>query len=243
MPERESSLSCAAAWLSRPRVRLGLLGALLLAAILIGLWGPVGDLLNVERWRGDGGVVTPLLFAAVFGVAALLFVPRPALATAAGALFSVPVALCIVVAGTVLGAGIAFGLARMLGRDAIAPRLGRGRLEVADSLFARHGFTATVVCRLLPLLPFAVINYAAGVTRVRATEFLAGTAVGTLPANVAYVLFGGALVAGADAGMGLALVGVGAVGVLALLAWLASQRMAQFTDQAGTKGSETVAQL
>lgn len=229
MPARESSLSRAAAWLSRPGVRLGLLGALLLAAIPIGLWSPLGDLLNVERWRGDGGAVTPLLFAAVFGLAALVFVPRPALATAAGALFSVPLALPVVVAGTVLSAGVAFGLARLLGRDAIAPRLGRGRLEVVDSLFARHGFTATVVCRLLPLLPFAVINYAAGVTRVRATAFLSGTAVGTLPANVAYVMFGGALVAGADVGMGRVLVGVGAVVVLAVLAWLARQRMARFT--------------
>lgn len=213
-------------WMRRPMARLAVFATLLLAALIVGLSArPVAPLLNADQWSSDGDVWTPLLFVLFFGVAALFFVPRPALATAAGVVFSAPVALPVVVVGTVFGAGVAFGLARLLGRDAVEPRLREGRLEALDALFARRGFTATVVCRLLPLLPYAVVNYGAGVTRVRTVPFLAGTAVGTLPANVAYVAIGGALVADTASGLvtwlGLAI----AVVVLAVLAWFGRRRV------------------
>ncbi|SFT08323.1 TVP38/TMEM64 family protein [Saccharopolyspora flava] len=172
--------------------RSWLLLALLAAAVGVGLWlVPGTSLLQVESWRS-----APWLFLLFFAVAALVFVPRPALAAVAGTLFSPPIALLVVVAGTVSGAGLAFGIARLLGRDALAPRLRRGRLETLDSLFARRGFTATVLCRLLPVIPYGVINYAAGVTRIRLAPFLAGTAVGTLPANLTYITAGNALTSG-----------------------------------------------
>ncbi len=207
-------------WVCRPMARLVLFVTLLLAAFVVGLWVlPAAPLWNVEHWRSDGSVWDPLLFVLFFGMAALLFVPRPALAAAAGVVFSVPLALSVVVVGTGLGSGVAFGLARLLGREAVGPRLRRGRLETLDSLFARHGFIATVVCRLLPPLPYAMINYGAGVTRVRTVSFLVGTAVGTLPANVAYVTVGSALVADPASGVLTWMGPILAVVVLAVLAW------------------------
>lgn len=55
-----------------------------------------------------------------------------------------------------------------------------------------------MICRLLPIVPYGVVNYGAAVTRVRLLPFLAGTAVGTLPANIAYITAGNALAADAD---------------------------------------------
>ncbi|MDI2028248.1 VTT domain-containing protein [Saccharopolyspora sp. TS4A08] len=172
--------------------RLWLLVALLVVASGVGLWlVPGSSLLQVEQWRS-----APWLFLLFFAFAALAFVPRPALAAVAGMLFTPAIALLVVVAGTVSGAGLAFGIARLLGREAIAPRLRSGRLEALDSLFARRGFTATILCRLLPVVPYGVVNYGAGVTRVRPLPFLAGTAVGTLPANLTYITAGNALTSG-----------------------------------------------
>ncbi|WP_187351859.1 TVP38/TMEM64 family protein [Allosaccharopolyspora coralli] len=206
--------------------RLAVFATLLLAALVVGLWArPVAPLLNADQWRSDGDVWTPLLFVLVFGVAALLFVPRPALSAAAGAVFSLPVALPVVVLGTVFGAGVAFWLARLLGRDAVGPWLREGRLETLDALSVRRGFTATVVCRLLPLLPYAVVNYGAGVTRVRTVPFLAGTAVGTLPANIAYVTIGSALVVDTASGLVTWLGFAVAVVVLSALAWFGRRRV------------------
>ncbi|RRO14692.1 TVP38/TMEM64 family protein [Saccharopolyspora rhizosphaerae] len=179
-------------------LRLALLGIGLAVALAVGAWsGPDAPLLDVQTWHEASSGWTPLLFVLAFGAAALVFAPRPALSTIAGIVFTMPVAVPVVVAGTVLGAGLAFGIARLLGREALAPLLRNGRLHALDSAFARRGFTATVICRLLPIVPYGVVNYGAGVTRVRPLPFLAGTAVGTLPANLAYITAGNALAAGA----------------------------------------------
>ena len=47
--------------------------------------------------------------------------------------------------------------------------------------------------RLLPPVPFAVVNYGAGLTTVRAGPFLAATALGVLPASVVYASIGGSV--------------------------------------------------
>ncbi len=192
-----SSIRKISAVTGSPFLRLAVLVIGLAVALAVGWWlGPDTPLLDIRTWRGESSAWRPLLFVLLFGVAALVFTPRPALSAIAGILFTLPVAVPVVVAGTVLGAGLAFGIARLLGREALAPLLRKGRLNALDSAFARRGFTATVICRLLPVLPYGVVNYGAGVTRVRLLPFLAGTAVGTLPANIAYITAGSALTAG-----------------------------------------------
>ncbi|MDA3644087.1 VTT domain-containing protein [Saccharopolyspora indica] len=190
-----------------PKIRfasIGLLGLLFLGAAL---WvRRYGSLVEFDEWRSATGPWAPLLFVLAFGLLSLLFVPRPALAAAVGVVYSLPVALPVVVAGTVLSAAAAFGVARAVGREPLAPLLRKGRLRQLDSFLERRGFVATVFCRLVPFVPFAVVNYTAGVTRVRPLPFLAGTAVGTMPANASYVVFGGVLVA--DGGTALLLASV-----------------------------------
>lgn len=204
-------------WARSPKVRFALIGALVFLILGAALWARQnGSLLALDEWRNATGPWTPLLFVLVFGLLTLFFVPRPALAAAAGVLFSLPVAFPVVVVGTILGAAVAFGLARVLGREPLAPILRRGRLRQLDSFLACRGFVATVLCRLVPIVPFAVVNYTAGITRVRTLPFLAGTAVGTIPANTSYVLFGGALVADSGTSLWLAL-GLGGVVLIGLV--------------------------
>lgn len=207
------------------KARLAFDGLLLLLAVGLGVWSQHhGGLLDLEEWRNGAGWATPLLFVLVFGLLSLVFVPRPALAAAAGILFTVPIALLVAAAGTVLAAAGAFGIARVLGQRPLAPLLRRGRLHRLDSLLERRGFAATVLCRLVPVVPFAVVNYTAGMTRVRVIPFLAGTAVGTVPANVSYVMFGGAVVSEDASGPWLAL-GTAAAVLVAGLAHLGRARL------------------
>lgn len=204
-------------WSRTPTVRFALIGVLVFLVVGAVVWTRQnGSPLGLDQWRNATGPWTPLLFVLVFGLLTLFFVPRPALATAAGVLFSLPVAFPVVVVGTILGAAAAFGLARALGREPLAPILRRGRLRQLDAFLARRGFVATVLCRLVPIVPFAVVNYTAGVTRVRTLPFLAGTAVGTIPANTSYVMFGGALVADSGTSLWLAL-GLGGVVLIGLV--------------------------
>ncbi|MFF0461291.1 TVP38/TMEM64 family protein [Streptomyces mexicanus] len=137
-----------------------------------------------------GGLAAAAVFAVAYGVCTVAFVPRPLLNLAAGALFGSQVGLAAALAGTVLGAGAAFGLGRVLGQDALRPLL-RGRLlKAADGQLSRHGFRSMLAARLFPGVPFWAANYCAAVSRMSCLAFLSATALGSVPNTAAYVVAG-----------------------------------------------------
>jgi len=136
------------------------------------------------------GTTAVVLFALAYGIATVAFVPRPLLNAAAGALYGIHAGLPAAIAGTVLGAGLAFVLGRFLGRDALRPLL-RGKVVLSvDRQLSRHGFRSTLALRLFPGVPFAAANYAAAISRVRLLPFLTATAVGSAVNTAAYVVAG-----------------------------------------------------
>nr|WBO76657.1 TVP38/TMEM64 family protein [Streptomyces sp. SBE_14.2] len=173
-----------------PWSRLSLLVALLAsAAVAVLLFEP--QRLLADGWPPQlSGAAATVVFAAAYGLCTVAFVPRPLLNLAAGALFGSQLGLGAAVAGTVLGAGLAFGLGRILGQEALRPLL-RGRwLKAADGQLSRHGFRSMLAVRLFPGVPFSAANYCAAVSRMGYAPFLLATALGSIPNTAAYVVAG-----------------------------------------------------
>ena len=57
-------------------------------------------------------------------------------------------------------------------------------------MLRRRGLLAVIGIRLVPLLPFGTVNYASGLTAVRARDYVLGTAIGILPGATALVTIG-----------------------------------------------------
>jgi uncharacterized membrane protein YdjX (TVP38/TMEM64 family) len=173
-----------------PWSRLSLLVALLAgAASAVLLFEP--QRLLADGWPPQlGGAAAALVFAVAYGLCTVAFVPRPLLNLAAGALFGSQLGLGTAITGTVLGAGLAFGLGRILGQDALRPLL-RGRwLKAADGQLSRHGFRSMLAARLFPGVPFWAANYCAAVSRMGYVPFLVATALGSIPNTAAYAVAG-----------------------------------------------------
>lgn len=178
----------------RPGPRLALLATLLVLAALTAGW--LGGSVDVAEVMTATREVSPPSAIAVIALLAVLIFPRAVLAAASGALFGGAVGAAYALAGTVLGAVLAFGVGRLLGRSLVAQLLGRGRarrLRQLHAWVARRGLRAVICARLVPVLPFGLINYAMGAMQVRVVTFAAGTAVGTLPTTVLYAVAGASL--------------------------------------------------
>jgi uncharacterized membrane protein YdjX (TVP38/TMEM64 family) len=214
-----TALRRAAAGVLDPRFRVALLvvgvGALLAVVVLTGLPTP-----RRARDVVAGSSVLAVAPIAVLGIAvlAVALFPRAAVALLAGAVFGPAAATGYVLAGTLLGAAVAFGVGRALGRgylDRLTTRRGdAGPLARLDGLLGRRAFLAVVLARLLPVVPFGLLNYGFGATRVRPAAFLAGTAVGILPSTLLYGVVGSAA---ADPTSPLFLVSTGLTAVLAVI--------------------------
>ena len=180
-------------------LRAAALVVLLVLGAILALALDLPDVDEARTWldgAGAGG-----WSAMVLGVALVLVapVPRSAVSAAVGLVAGFGPGLAVAFTGGLLAALAAFGLSRTLGRSA-AIRLAGRRLDRVDALMDRRGFVAVLTGRLLPMVPFVILSYGAGLTALRWGPYAAGSAVGLVPSTVVQVGVGasaGAIVAGA----------------------------------------------
>ncbi|GAB2966164.1 hypothetical protein GCM10027184_13270 [Saccharothrix stipae] len=167
---------------------------LIVAALAAGvLTGVTPDVAELRGWVEATGAAAPFVFVVVSAAGSVALVPKPLLSVAGGALFGPLVGTCAVVAGVTVGALAGFVIARRLGRDVVRPWTARGRLARVDRMLERRGFPAVIALRLLPVVPFGLVNYAAGLSGLHVGAFALGTAVGVVPATLVYTAAGASL--------------------------------------------------
>ncbi|TWO71761.1 pyridine nucleotide-disulfide oxidoreductase [Caenimonas sedimenti] len=167
------------------------------AAVALFLAFDLGRFLSLEalqqsqaalgRLRETHPVAVPAGYFALYVVATALSVPGATVLTlAAGALFGLGWGLLLVSFASSLGALLAFLGARFLLRDAVRARFGQ-RLAEIDRGLRRDGALYLFTLRLVPLVPFFVINLAMGLTAIRAWTFYWVSQLGMLAGTVVYV--------------------------------------------------------
>jgi uncharacterized membrane protein YdjX (TVP38/TMEM64 family) len=227
---------------SRSLASVGLL--VVLATVAGFAFGPT--LLDVARDATSRlvamGTSGHALFVAIFALATLAFLPAWILALAAGAAFPYAEACALCLAGSTLGSVLCFLTARHLVRAAVERRLAASpRLAALDEAFAAHGTLVVFLLRLSPIVPYNLLNYLLGATRVRLRDVLAG-AVGMIPATLLFVGVGRTMADVGEAAVGertrsageWALVAVGVVATLAvtfLLARTSSRALARISGE------------
>ncbi len=136
------------------------------------------------------GAWGPVAFIAGYVVAAVAFVPGSLLTLAAGAIFGLARGTAFVLVGATLGATAAFLVSRYLVRGHVERRVrDEPRFRAIDEAVGAHGRKIVFLLRLSPVLPYNLLNYALGVTRVRLADFVLGCA-GMLPGTLLYVYYG-----------------------------------------------------
>jgi uncharacterized membrane protein YdjX (TVP38/TMEM64 family) len=179
-------------------------------------------LTDATAWAGERPVAGSLLYLVAATLAGLLMTPGWIPMMLAGLLFGVAKGFAIGIVGIVCGATAAFLAGRNLMREWVADRIASNDSFVAiDRAVDQQGFTVVLLTRLAFVLPFNLLNYAYGATRVGLGTYMAATGIGMLPIVGVYVYLGtlardvGQLLDGGapDAGLGwltaLALIALG----------------------------------
>jgi len=167
-----------------------LLGVLLLAAVGVALaMRQHFDATALQVWVESAGMAGPLLFMAIYALATVLFLPGSIITLAGGALFGPLWGTVWNLTGATLGAALAFLIARYLGADWVARRAGP-RLQKLNDGVASEGWRFIAMVRLVPLLPFNLLNYALGLTRVSFLTYVLASWIFMLPGAFVYTWLG-----------------------------------------------------
>lgn len=175
------------------------LGGIALLALLVVAIEPLrdaaaaavrGDTAEVRDSLDSLGVAGPLLIVALAVMHSFVFYPAEIIDAAAGFLYGFFPALGLAMAGWILSGLICFAIGRSLARPLLDRWFGEERFERIEGAIERGGATLMLAMRLIPILPFSIVSYAAGAARVPTWRFVWTTAVGYLPITALAVYFG-----------------------------------------------------
>jgi uncharacterized membrane protein YdjX (TVP38/TMEM64 family) len=89
-----------------------------------------------------------------------------------------------------VGAVLCFYLAKILGRPVVEKIVTKKALTWWDQFFDKYGKHAVFIARLVPIVSFDLVSYAAGVTSISFWQFFWATGLGQLPATLLYSYLG-----------------------------------------------------
>jgi uncharacterized membrane protein YdjX (TVP38/TMEM64 family) len=170
---------------------LKILAAVIGVALLVTVGREVPKVLPpFTAWVASLGAWGPLAFIAGYSIAPVVFAPAFILTLAGGAIFGFVNGVIYVMIGATIGSTLAFLTGRYLARHFVEGLLKRDpRLMQIDRAVERHGFRLVALLRMSPAVPFVLLNYALGLSRVKLVDYVAGS-IGMLPVVAMYVYSG-----------------------------------------------------
>ena len=215
--------------------RIGLSAVAVAAIIAIVVLVPLPTAVQMRDWATAMGTWFPIAFLGAHVVITVLPFPRTAFTLAAGLLFGPALGIAIAVTASTLSAVIALLGVRALGWQLNSLRDRPGISELDAGLRAR-GWPAVLSLRLIPAVPFSVLNYAAGASAVRVVPYVLATMVGLLPGTSAVVILGDALTGNISPLLALVSLCTATLGVAGLIyeTWRYRRARRSTSEQDGT---------
>lgn len=141
-------------------------------------------------WVESLGPWGPIAFIAGYSIAPVILAPAFLLTIAAGAIFGVARGILYVMIGATIGSALAFLTGRYFARHFVEGLLDRDpRLKAVDRAVERQGLRLVLMLRMSPAVPYTLLNYALGLSRIRLVDYVIGS-IGMLPVVAGYVYSG-----------------------------------------------------
>ncbi|MEB3023218.1 TVP38/TMEM64 family protein [Mycolicibacter sp. MYC098] len=175
-----------------PVWRLVVTTAVVVILVAVALLVPVPTAVQLRDWAQALGPWFPLAFLAGHAAITVFPFPRTAFTLAAGLLFGPWLGVVLAVAASALSALAVLMLMRVFGWQ-LSRVVRHPKISSLDAQLRRRGWPAVVSLRLIPAIPFSVINYAAGASAIRLLPYTLATLIGVLPGTAAVVVLGDGL--------------------------------------------------
>ncbi len=177
----------------RRRLVVGVLAvAVLLAAVAVS--GTVREqVLGLAAWFRDAGSLGVVTYVALFTLSALAVLPASGFTLLAGFAYGLGHGFAVALPASTIAAGVNFWFARTLGRQRIEQALHpTSAWRAVMNAASTRGFGWVLLLRLSPVVPFSVLNYLVGASRMKFWSFIVASTLGKAPSAFAYVYLGSA---------------------------------------------------
>ncbi|MBF0713667.1 TVP38/TMEM64 family protein [Gemella sp. GH3] len=142
------------------------------------------------------GVFSPIIYLLIFSIFPIFFFPVPILAVVGGVLFGFVKGSILTFLGASINCYLMFIISRKFGRDYVkkllTKRLTPKQHEKIFNVSDEKLMVSLVILRLIPLVPYNLINYGFGLTNISLTKYMIASVLGIIPGTIVFLNFGAA---------------------------------------------------
>ena len=186
--------------LSWPR-RLAIAAFLIIGVIIVAT-GAVPDFADLQRWSQRTGPWFPICFVLAYIGLTQFPIPRTIFTVSAGLFFGLVTGASLALLATVISAGLSFIAVKLIGRQVVVDWLHRAgyakRMQSIDDRLRERGAWTVLGLRMVPVVPFSILNYVCALSPIRLVPFLLASAVGSAPGTIVTVALAHSLSQGGD---------------------------------------------
>jgi uncharacterized membrane protein YdjX (TVP38/TMEM64 family) len=179
----------------RSRITVVAIALVCIIATIVGIYllGGINQQ-ELQLWLQKMGVWAPILYILIYSIATICILPSTPLNLSGGAIFGSVWGTVWTSIAAILAAVLSFAFSRTIGRNFVEKKLA-GKWRSIDREMHQGGFFYMFAIRLLPLIPYGMVNFAAGLTSIKFRDYFLGTFLGTVPGILPFVMMGAGLTA------------------------------------------------
>ncbi len=171
---------------------IGFLVLIISSLFIYQVFGNNFDLTEIKEYLKHFGIWAPIIFILLYMIGTI-FIPSTPLMALAGILFGFKYGIAYTMIGGILSSLLVFFVSRKLGQEKIENILENKHLKYLRKYNKRLGTGAIgdlIILRILPIMPFNILNILMGVSKIKTQDYLIGTILGLIPSKIITVYFG-----------------------------------------------------
>ncbi len=144
----------------------------------------------IQDFLAQFGMWGPVLYIFIYATRSVIFFPATILTVVSGLVFGPWEGIIYTTIGANLSANFTYLIGRYFGSGIMGKMVKKNKLLTSIDVHAReNSFILTLIMRLI-FLPFDLVSYACGISKIRQLDFALGTFIGILPGIITFVLLG-----------------------------------------------------
>lgn len=171
------------------KILISIIIILILGSVVYKLFSMNINVNDIQYYVSSFDKLAPMVYIIMFALVPLTLFPDSILAIGGGLIFGLGKGYIYTLIGALIGASLSFYISRKLGRNFVK-KLTKEKLDNIEEMINSKGFFVVLILRLIPLFPFDIISYGAGLTSIKYKDFLIATIIGTIPGILVFTNIG-----------------------------------------------------
>ena len=176
--------------MNKRNIKLLIIITLIIISLFFIIFFPISIWIDsLLLWINQNHKLSSIIYILIYLFSCIFLVPVSIITLAGGFIFGLFQGIILASISSTLGATISFLLGRYLVKSWVQKKI-INKHKIINQIMNKQDFITILLLRLIPTIPFGMLNYSLSITNISLKIFILSSWIGMLPITILYVYLG-----------------------------------------------------